>query len=70
MNVPVFVNWDAPSTFDISAEEANSGEWVNYHEGYRIEGWSFGVHPDVDAVLHEHGLHAEWLNPGHLRIYD
>ena len=68
MGVPVFIHRDDKNRFDISAEDTNSSEWVNYWD--HPEGWPFGVHPKIDDVLSQRGLHAEWMNPGHLRVYD
>ena len=68
MGVPVFIHRDDENRFDISAEEINSSEWVNYW--HHPEGWPFGVHPKIDEVLSLRGLHAEWINAGHLRVYE
>jgi hypothetical protein len=68
MGVPIFIHRDDENRFDISAEDTNSSEWVNYWD--HPEGWPFGVHPKIDDVLSQRGLHAEWINPGHLRVFD
>ena len=70
LGCPVFVHPSAPEYFDISAEQTNSSEWVDYYEGAFREGWIFGTHPTLDEVLWKHGLLAEWVNPAHLRVYE
>ncbi len=68
LGCPVFIHPDAPSRFDISAEDENSCFWADYYEGMYYEGWEFGVNPKVGEILRKHGLYAEWVNPGHLRV--
>ena len=70
LGVPVFTNDDheAMGIFGISAEESNSSEWVNYFNSPKD--WVFGVHPDVDRILFDHELFAEWQNPGFLNVYN
>jgi len=68
MGVPVFIHRDDEKRFDISAEEINSSDWVSYWE--LPKGWDCGVHPKIEEVLSKLGLHAEWMNPGHLRVYE
>jgi hypothetical protein len=70
LGVPVYVRDDMDGRFQISAEESDSHKWLDYYEGYRIPGWDFGVHPKIDSVLHACGLHAEWINPGELGVYE
>lgn len=68
MGVPVFEHWDWEDGFDISAEREGSQDWLSY---WRMadEEWTFGIHPDVNQVLNENGLYAEWVNPAHARVY-
>lgn len=70
MGVPVYVHVDAPKHFDISAEDPNSDEFVNYFDGYLFDDWVFGVCPQVYEVLRKNGLFAEWVNPAHLRVFE
>lgn len=69
LGCPVFVHSDAPNRFDISAEESNSDEWASFYNGDHSD-WIFGVNPKVNEILSKHGLFAEWMNPGHLRVYE
>jgi hypothetical protein len=70
LGVPVFTNEDteAVGSFRISAEDETSDEWCNYYGGY--DDWEFGVSPALDSVLRQHGLYAEWVNPGCLGVYE
>ena len=70
MGVPVYVHVDHEDRFDISAEESNSGKWVCYPSWNPHLSWEFGIHPDVNTILHKHGLYAEWVNPAQARVYD
>ena len=70
LGVPVYVRDDMDGRFQISAEEPDSFKWLDYHDGYRIPDWSFGVHPKIDNILHNCGLHAEWINAGELGVYE
>ena len=70
MGVPVFTNEDNDElgNFFISAEEPTSSAWVDY---YALPNhYIFGVNPTLDAVLAQHGLMAEWVNPGFLGVYE
>ena len=67
MGVPVYVREDMDGRFQISAECAESERWVSYYAC--PESWVFGVHPKLDHTLREHGLFAEWINPGELGVY-
>lgn len=69
MGVPVFERIDRPETFLISAEEVNSYEWLDYHEGWRIPNWEFGVSDQITKVLDKHDLYCEWENPACVIIY-
>jgi hypothetical protein len=68
IGVPVFIHQDAEHTFDINAEDPESYRWVNYWESPST--WEFGVHPTIDKILYALGLHCEWMNPGHLRVFE
>ena len=68
IGVPVFIHPDAEDRFDISGEEPESTNWVNYWDS--PSGWEFGVHPKICSMLGALGLYCECVNPGHLRIYD
>ncbi len=67
MGVPVYTRDDIKN-FQISAENENSWEWVNYYNEMSV--WPFGVNPKLEAVLEKHGLHSEWINPGELGVYE
>lgn len=69
LGVPVFVNDDHAElgNFGITAEHENSERWVRY---YNAPGnWYFGVSPELDGLLEQFGLFAEWINPGCLGVY-
>ena len=70
LGVPVYVRDDMDGRFQISAEVPDSFKWLDYHDGDRIPDWVFGVHPKIDNILHNCGLHAEWINPGELGVYE
>lgn len=67
MGVPVYEHVDDNGNFSISAEEAGSDNWVSYYGS--VPGWVFGVHPDLDAALRKHGMHAQWENPARLCVH-
>jgi hypothetical protein len=67
LGVPVYVRDDMDGRFQISAEEPESFEWVNYYAS--PSSWVFGVHPEIDKVLKQSSLFAEWINPGELGVY-
>lgn len=65
--------------FVISAEDNYDEVWADYWDGPRLERrdpktgkilWAFGVNPKITRILDRHGLHAEWINPGMLGVYD
>jgi len=70
LGVPVYVRDDMDGRFQISAEEPDSYKWVDYYDGYLQPSWIFGVNPKIDAILSKFGLHAEWINPGELGVYE
>lgn len=69
LGVPLYQRSDMEN-FGISAEDANSYQWCDYYEGYRIPDWEFGVHPDICNTLRKYNLHAEWINPAELGVYE
>lgn len=68
MGVPVYEHPDDRGNFSISAEEAESDNWVSYYSA--PSDWVFGVHPSIEATLLKHGLFTEWVNPGRLSVYN
>jgi len=70
MGVPVFERVDHPEGFLISAEENESYQWLDYwnESPNRFEGET--AHPDIQRVLSEYGLFAEWENPACMAVYD
>jgi len=70
LGVFVYIHPDDEERFDISAEEPNSDEWVNYYSDIRPSNWDFGINPIIDEILTKHNLYCEWVNPAHVRIYD
>ena len=75
LGVPVYERSDIEN-FQISAErnfdpECGNTLWADYYEGYTIgDDWEFGVNPIITKTLSKYGLHAEWINPGELGVYD
>lgn len=67
LGVPVFERSDIKH-FGISAEESESYKWVDYWGEYR-GGYPF-VHEDVEDILRENHLYAEWENAACLIVYD
>ena len=70
LGVPTFAQEDheARGNFAISAEEPESGKWVDYYS--QDPSWVFGVHPKLDNLLRKYGLYAEWETPGSLNVYE
>jgi hypothetical protein len=69
LGVPLYQRSDMEN-FGISAEDSDSYKWLDYYEGWRMDGWDFGVHPDIDKTLRKYGLRCEWINPGELGVYE
>jgi hypothetical protein len=69
LGVPVYEREDLNGRFNISAEEPNSYQWLDFYEGYRMPNWDFGINPIITEVLNKYGLWAEWQNAGELGIY-
>lgn len=67
LGVPVYETSDT-SHFGISAEDENSYLWLDYYGEFR-GGYPF-VHEDVEQILNENNLFAEWENPGCMTVYD
>jgi hypothetical protein len=44
--------------------------WADYYDGRNIPDWEFGVNPLITETLSKYGLHAEWINPGELGVYE
>jgi hypothetical protein len=68
LGVPTYQRADM-ANFGISAEDSNSYLFLDYYEGYRMDGWDFGVNPIIDKTLAKYGLRCEWQNPGELSVY-
>lgn len=69
LGIPVYERSDIEN-FQISAEHEESHKFCDYYDGYRINDWEFGVSPAIFNTLRKYGLHAEWINPGELGVYD
>jgi hypothetical protein len=54
--------------FRIDAEAENSFQFCDYYNEFGQ--WDFGVSPEVSETLAKYGLHAEWINPGELGVYE
>lgn len=68
---------DRDGLFVISAEENVDRVWADYWEYscgddvvFLLFGGVRGVAQDICDVLHEHGLYAEWINPGIVGVYE
>lgn len=58
---------DRDGAFVISGESNCDKVWADYWEpAFGL----FGVNMDVVNVLRKHGLHAEWINPGCVGVYE
>ena len=53
----------------ISAEEFYDDIVLDYYDGYMLENHPFGIDAKIHAILDEHGMHAEWINPGEVGVY-
>jgi hypothetical protein len=56
--------------FAISAEAPISYKFCDYYAGHRMDDREFGVSPVITKTLAKYGLHAEWINPGELGVYE
>lgn len=69
MGVPVKDSDHNGGHFYISAEEENSPEWLDYHNGSKSWGdWT--INDKVHEVLNANDLYPEWANPGYCVVYD
>jgi len=68
LGVPTYQRSDMEH-FAISAEDADSYKFCDYY-AYMREDWEFGVSPVITETLSKYGLHAEWINPGELGVYE
>lgn len=62
-------DYGSPDGFRISAEMNDKVIWADYYEGVFWKDFEFGVNPKIVAILRKYGLHAEWINPGVLGVY-
>ena len=69
LGCPVYEHTDDNGRFSISAEDSESYKWCDYYDGYWMDGWDFGINPKITEILNQHGLWAEWQNPGRLVIF-
>jgi len=60
------IQGDDRGHFWISAEEENSGEWLDY---YAENSLMFGDE-SMNEILQEKGLYWEWYNPAYGNVYD
>jgi hypothetical protein len=74
IGAPVYERSDIEN-FQISAEGI-AGQydqnilWADYYEGYRLDGWDFGINPKITKILDRYGLHCEWINPAEIGVYE
>jgi hypothetical protein len=68
LGVPTYQRSDM-KYFAISAEDADSYKFCDYY-AYMREDWEFGVSPVITDTLAKYDLHAEWINPGELGVYE
>lgn len=76
IGAPVYERSDIKN-FQISAEGLSASDqydrdelWANYYDGWSIDGWEFGINPKITKILDKYGLHAEWINPGEIGVYE
>lgn len=56
-------------TFRISGENNTDMIWADYYEqGGSVD--DFGVNHEVNEILMQNNLFAEWINPGILAVHD
>jgi hypothetical protein len=74
IGAPVYQRSDIEN-FQISAEGI-AGDydrdtlWADYYSGMNIPDWDFGINPLITDILRKYGLHAEWINPGEIGVYE
>jgi hypothetical protein len=74
IGAPVYERSDIEN-FQISAEGIRGDYdrdtlWADFYEGYRIDGWDFGINPKITTILSRYNLHAEWINAGEIGVYE
>ena len=74
IGAPVYERCDIEN-FQISAEGISgkyddSVLWADYFDGHMIADWDFGINPLITNTLAKFGLHAEWINPGEIGVYN
>ena len=69
LGVPTYQRHDMEN-WAISAEHENSYKFCDYYDGDNIPDWEFGVSPVIYNTLRKYNLHAEWINPGELGVYE
>lgn len=67
MGVPVVEHSHYGGHFQLSAEEDNSMEWLDYFDGGLGD---FGISDKIHAVLEKNGLFAEWQDAAIASIWD
>jgi hypothetical protein len=71
LGCPVYEHYDDNGNFSISAEDALSDTWLNYYDGDSyLENPEFGKSGRLCQILRDHGLFAEWVNPGRASVYE
>jgi hypothetical protein len=74
IGAPVYERSDIEN-FQISAEGIYGDYdrdicWANYYDGRNIPNWEFGINPLITDTLRKYGLHAEWINPAEIGVYE
>ena len=69
LGVPTYQRYDMEN-WAISAEHENSYKFCDYYDGHNMPDWEFGVSPVIYNTLRKYNLHAEWINPGELGVYE
>jgi hypothetical protein len=44
--------------------------WADYYDGRNIPNWNFGINPKITDILSKYNLHAEWINPAEIGVYE
>jgi hypothetical protein len=66
---PVWTWGDDQENFNVDAESNHPTVWADYWSKDK-DGWLFGVNPLITEILDKYNLYAEWVNPGHLCVYN
>jgi len=79
IGAPVYERGDIEN-FQISAEGLSSRSayegykdyimWASFYAGPDLDSWEFGINPLITDTLKRYGLHAEWINPGEIGVYE